>query len=140
MLKMLQKDRRIDPGAKYSPVFGRYSFLDKESEGALVAVGDEVQITKRNTERTVFGELLLLPQVYVASCYYNGGCAQLKRFRKCVLIRAHRLARIVDKLSNYWVFLRDVVLLPPSIFRPVVFVYIACMAMQFSNPCPIPLY
>lgn len=103
MLKMLQKDRRIDPGAKYSPVFGRYSFLDKESEGALVAVGDEVQVTKRNTERTVFGELLFFPPVYVACFCYNGGCAQSKRFPKCVLTRAHRLARIVDKLSNYWV-------------------------------------
>lgn len=56
MLKLLQRDRRIDPGMKYSPVFGRYSFLDKASEGVLIAVGDEVKVTRRNTERTKFGK------------------------------------------------------------------------------------
>ncbi|KAL1310837.1 hypothetical protein AAFC00_001073 [Neodothiora populina] len=54
ILKMLQKDRRIDKGMKYSPVFGRYSFADATSEGVKVAVGDEVVITKRNNEQTVF--------------------------------------------------------------------------------------
>lgn len=53
---MLQKDRRIDRGAKYSPVFGRYSFVDAGSEGVSVAVGDEVRIVRRNEAQTVFSK------------------------------------------------------------------------------------
>jgi len=63
MLKKLQGDRRVDPGAKWSPVFGRYGFLDRV-EGAdetvpvsvSVSVGDEVRIVRRNESRTKFGE------------------------------------------------------------------------------------
>lgn len=55
-LKSLQKDRRVDPGMKYSPIFGRYSFLQEASEGNVVRVGDVVEVSKRNEERTVFGE------------------------------------------------------------------------------------
>lgn len=55
VLKKLQSDRRVDPGGKYSPVFGRYSFLQPNCQGKRIAVGDEVAITKRNTEGTVFG-------------------------------------------------------------------------------------
>lgn len=54
VLGKLQKDRRVDTGAKYSPVFGRYSFLGKGCEGKVVRVGDEVVVTKRNGERTRF--------------------------------------------------------------------------------------
>lgn len=57
VLKLLQKDRRIDMGHKYSPVFGRYGFLNHETVRAgrqfEISVGDEVEITKRNQERTV---------------------------------------------------------------------------------------
>jgi uncharacterized protein YcbX len=56
VLKKLQSDRRVDKGHKYSPVFGRYAFLGKSDEGKSLAVGDEVTITQRNEERTVFGE------------------------------------------------------------------------------------
>lgn len=56
MLKKLQSNRRVDPGAKYSPIFGRYAFLDAGSQGMMIAVGDEVEVTRRNAERTVFGE------------------------------------------------------------------------------------
>lgn len=56
MLKKMMKDRRVDPGAKWSPIFGRYSFLQPESEGRSVAVGDEVVITRWNKETTKFGE------------------------------------------------------------------------------------
>jgi uncharacterized protein YcbX len=57
VLKLLMKDRRVDTGKKYSPVFGRYGFLDlkgdKEGrEEVEVALGDAVEVTKRNTERT----------------------------------------------------------------------------------------
>ncbi|CAD0083368.1 unnamed protein product [Aureobasidium vineae] len=56
VLKKLQSDRRVDKGSKYSPVFGRYAFLGKGDEGKSLAVGDEVTITRRNAERTTFGE------------------------------------------------------------------------------------
>lgn len=59
ILKKLQKDRRVDPGAKWSPVFGRYGFLAKVPEGksaAEVNIGDEVTVLRRNSERTRFGK------------------------------------------------------------------------------------
>ena len=56
VLKSLMKDRRVDAGAKYSPIFGRYAFLgSKEFSGRTIAVGDEVVVCKRNEERTKFG-------------------------------------------------------------------------------------
>ncbi|KAL8806698.1 MAG: hypothetical protein Q9223_004514 [Gallowayella weberi] len=59
MLKKLMRDRRVDMGKKYSPVFGRYGFLgDKEgapeTRGGAVAVGSEVHVSKWNEERTKF--------------------------------------------------------------------------------------
>ncbi|KAK5275048.1 hypothetical protein LTR40_013745, partial [Exophiala xenobiotica] len=59
ILKKLQSDRRVDLGAKWSPVFGRYGFLARVPEGksaAVIKVGDEVKILKRNRERTRFGK------------------------------------------------------------------------------------
>ena len=52
VLKKLQKDRRVDTGSKYSPVFGRYGFLEFKDQGKRIAVGDEATVTKRNSERT----------------------------------------------------------------------------------------
>ncbi|PGH14792.1 hypothetical protein AJ79_02808 [Helicocarpus griseus UAMH5409] len=57
VLKKLMKDRRVDQGMKYNPVFGRYGFIDKGSEGAIVTVGDEAVVSKRNEERTKFCRL-----------------------------------------------------------------------------------
>ncbi|KAK3334068.1 hypothetical protein B0T19DRAFT_491315 [Cercophora scortea] len=57
VLKKLMKDRRVDPGVKYSPVFGRYAFLEKggdAGEFVTVSVGDEVQVTGRSSERSVW--------------------------------------------------------------------------------------
>ncbi|GKT47310.1 uncharacterized protein ColSpa_07491 [Colletotrichum spaethianum] len=63
LLNTLMKDRRVDPGHKYAPVFGRYAFLvvDGAGDGAgeeqpriHVRVGDQVTISRRNAERTVF--------------------------------------------------------------------------------------
>ncbi|OAX85357.1 hypothetical protein ACJ72_00245, partial [Emergomyces africanus] len=54
ILKKLMKDRRVDKGKKYSPVFGRYGFIDKDSEGLHVGVGDKAVVSKRNEERTTF--------------------------------------------------------------------------------------
>ncbi|KAL1958123.1 hypothetical protein VTO42DRAFT_5163 [Malbranchea cinnamomea] len=56
VLKKMMKDRRVDKGMKWSPVFGRYGFLqgDFDTEGFELRVGDEVEVTKRNKEHTVF--------------------------------------------------------------------------------------
>lgn len=54
VLKKLQSDRRVDPGAKYSPIFGRYGFLDRVEGETRIRVGDEVVVTKRNEERSTF--------------------------------------------------------------------------------------
>jgi uncharacterized protein YcbX len=59
VLKLLQKDRRVDPGMKYSPVFGRYGFTVRGDEGKVLRVGDRVAV-KRNEKRTVFCELMTL--------------------------------------------------------------------------------
>ncbi|KAJ5591721.1 uncharacterized protein N7459_002090 [Penicillium hispanicum] len=53
VLEKLMKDRRVDRGAKYSPVFGRYSFLDRAAIGKTIRVGDEVKVLARSKERTV---------------------------------------------------------------------------------------
>jgi uncharacterized protein YcbX len=56
ILKSLQSDRRVDKGAKYSPIFGRYGFLDKMTVGSRLKVGDEVTVEKKNAERSRFGK------------------------------------------------------------------------------------
>lgn len=57
MLKKLASDRRVDPGTKWSPIFGRYAFLHPGSEGGEIRVGEEVRVSRRNGERTPFGTL-----------------------------------------------------------------------------------
>jgi len=52
--KKLNKDRRVDKGAKYSPVFGRYGFCPTGEVGKVIRVGDEVRVVKKNLQRTVF--------------------------------------------------------------------------------------
>ncbi|KAI1083400.1 MOSC domain-containing protein [Whalleya microplaca] len=63
VLKKLMKDRRVDGGNKWSPIFGRYAFLlPPSSQGATddyelvadVAVGDDIKVTKRISERDVW--------------------------------------------------------------------------------------
>ena len=56
ILKKLMKDRRVDTGAKYKPVFGRYGFLGEEGGQYRIGVGDSVNVTKRNEKLTVCGE------------------------------------------------------------------------------------
>ena len=58
VLKKLMKDRRVDSGMKYSPVFGRYGFSRSSSVGRTIAVGDDVRVSKINEERTTFGKRL----------------------------------------------------------------------------------
>jgi uncharacterized protein YcbX len=55
VLSLLQKDRRVDIGAKYEPVFGRYAFLGG-GNGEVISVGDDVVVEKINAERAVLGE------------------------------------------------------------------------------------
>jgi len=50
-LKYLMKDRRVDPGVKWSPVFGRYGWLEGRAS-VKVSVGDKVEVVRRNVERT----------------------------------------------------------------------------------------
>ena len=57
MLKKMMKDRRVDTGSKWSPIFGRYGFPTK---GGEIRVGDEVHVSRRNDEHTVWSELLLM--------------------------------------------------------------------------------
>ena len=52
VLKKLMSDRRVDKGSKWSPVFGTYGFLTGDATN--IAVGDDVEVTKRKTERSVW--------------------------------------------------------------------------------------
>lgn len=56
VLKKLQKDRRIDIGAKWSPVFGRYSFWDPKNKDEVIRVGDRVNVSKVNDGLTVWSK------------------------------------------------------------------------------------
>ncbi len=58
VLKKLMKDRRVDKGNKYSPVFGRYGFSKISAATQTISVGDEVTVSKINQERTTFGRSL----------------------------------------------------------------------------------
>ncbi|KAJ6780845.1 hypothetical protein PWT90_00532 [Aphanocladium album] len=51
ILKLLMKDRRVDEGYKYAPVFGRYGFLDDGVAGLRISVGDDMAVTRRTEER-----------------------------------------------------------------------------------------
>ena len=53
VLKKLQKDRRVDSGTRWSPIFGRYGFLEGEKE-LEVKIGDEIKVSMRNAERSVW--------------------------------------------------------------------------------------
>jgi len=46
----------VDLGMKYSPIFGRYGFVSKPSEGKILSVGDKVVVSRRLDERTRFCE------------------------------------------------------------------------------------
>ena len=62
ILKKLQSDRRVDAGAKYSPIFGRHGFLDRLANSERwvdLKVGDEVQVGRWNEVRTTWGECVL---------------------------------------------------------------------------------
>ncbi|CAG8209504.1 unnamed protein product [Penicillium olsonii] len=54
VLKKLMKDRRVDLGARFSPVFGRYSFLER-GLGVCLRIGDEVEVAERADTRSILG-------------------------------------------------------------------------------------
>ena len=54
--KRLAKDRRVDKGWEYGPVFGKYSYTSQKDVGRKIRVGDEAVLTKRVKERPTFGE------------------------------------------------------------------------------------
>lgn len=70
VLKQLMRDRRVEKGMKYNPVFGRYAFLVPsktydQPPGTVarrrkISVGDKVFVSKRNDSRTVIGKTRLL--------------------------------------------------------------------------------
>lgn len=89
ILKKLS-NRRVDPGAKWSPIFGRYSFLRPGSEGHTIRIGDEVQVSKRNAERTRFG--MCLSNAFglrAANSALQTGKASVQA-RRCVVSLLHR--------------------------------------------------
>lgn len=53
--KKLSRDRRVDKGWKYNPVFGRYGFCAAKETDKEIRVGDEVLVAKRAPEISVFG-------------------------------------------------------------------------------------
>lgn len=57
----LQKDRRVDEGVKYTPIFGRYGFVGTGGEGVVVRLGDEVRVGERLEVTSKFCKLFLLP-------------------------------------------------------------------------------
>jgi glycine hydroxymethyltransferase len=74
ILKKLQSDRRVDPGAKWSPVFGRYGFLARIPEGKeapTVSVGDEVRVVRRNKERTRFGKCVVVSLPFFSLPFFS---------------------------------------------------------------------
>ena len=66
LLRALMKDRRVDPGSKWSPIFGRYGFLGGKkgvetlADEVMLSVGDDVEVVRRNEGRTSWGEFLAL--------------------------------------------------------------------------------
>jgi uncharacterized protein YcbX len=69
VLKKLSKDRRVDLGMRWSPIFGRYGFLTQatdQTDLVVIKIGDEVEVTRLNSERTVTGKLL--PILYFDVC------------------------------------------------------------------------
>jgi len=55
LLKKMMRDRRIDVGNKWSPIFGRYGF---PTRGGEIEVGDEVVVSRRNKEHTVWNGVM----------------------------------------------------------------------------------
>jgi uncharacterized protein YcbX len=88
VLKKLQKDRRIDIGSKYSPVFGRYSFWGVGARDEVIRVGDRVNVSKVNDGLSVWSKSSTL------KCCT--GCDSLT-----LLYRLARIVRIRQRVVLY---------------------------------------
>ena len=60
VLQKLQKDRRVDRGAKWSPVFGRYAFWGRTCGEQVFKRGDTAVVTDVIKERTVFSKFFCI--------------------------------------------------------------------------------
>ena len=71
VLKRLQKDRRIDIGAKWSPVFGRYTFWAPDApKSQTIKVGDRVNVTKVNEGLTIWSKSAhCQPRIFVLTLH-----------------------------------------------------------------------
>jgi uncharacterized protein YcbX len=58
LLKRMMRDRRIDPGKKWEPIFGRYGF---PTNGGEIKVGDDVAVSVRNKEHGVWSKFCTVP-------------------------------------------------------------------------------
>jgi uncharacterized protein YcbX len=54
VLKVLQKDRRVDAARKYNAAFGRYGFITANDVGKEIRVGDTVKVSQVNEQRSGF--------------------------------------------------------------------------------------
>ena len=88
VLKKLMRDRRVDKGVKYNPVFGRYGFL-KAAGSAIIAVGNEVHVTQRNVERTSFGKMYMCLGCGYEDAYFSCRLAWIEQYS--LLIKKHPL-------------------------------------------------
>lgn len=66
--KKLNKYRRVDQGAKYSPVFGRYGYCFGSSVGKTLSVGQKAFVTRVNSQRTTFGTTSTSEYVFFRHC------------------------------------------------------------------------
>lgn len=66
--KRLNKDRSVDKGWKYGPVFGKYSYTSLKDVGRTIQVGDRATLTKRVREQPVFGESSVLWCAILLKC------------------------------------------------------------------------
>ncbi|KAE8441966.1 hypothetical protein EG329_004133 [Mollisiaceae sp. DMI_Dod_QoI] len=55
LLKKMMKDRRVDKGSKWEPIFGRYGF---PVTGGEVRVGDEILVGERSEGRAVWNGIM----------------------------------------------------------------------------------
>jgi uncharacterized protein YcbX len=80
VLKKLQKDRRIDIGAKWSPVFGRYAFWEPNGpKSQTIKVGDRVNVSKVNEGLTIWSKFsIIVDALLLTVCRL--GRTQLKCF------------------------------------------------------------
>jgi uncharacterized protein YcbX len=83
LLAVMQRDRRVDEGMKWSPVFGRYCFLtDEDGEEREVKVGDEVVVGRRNEGRTRFGEYSCPEHFFLL--WFDMHCGSFANFWDCL--------------------------------------------------------